>query len=139
MVRNTRVRTPGAKVAVVLVGVVLVVMVGVALAMVDFARGYLVATGLIVVLVVLTARSFRGADESDEPREWWRMTASPTSATVVGVLFLLQAVTTAVGLVRGDGAPVVWVGAGVGIVVAAGYFHSAVRRSRRYLRETPAS
>ena len=75
----------------------------------------------------------------DEPREWWRMTASPMSATVVGALFLLQAVTTAVGLVRGDGAPVVRVGVAVGIVVAAAYFHSAIRRSRRHLREAPAS
>lgn len=134
MAHAMRIRTPGAKFATVFVGTVVVLLFGIGLAAVVFGLGYLSATVLTVALVVFTARLFRGTSESPEPREWWRMTAAPASAFIVGALFLLQAVSSAFTLLTSGAPGVVWIGVAVGFIIAAAYIHSAVRLSRQRVR-----
>ena len=49
----------------------------------------LVAEIFILTTVWTGTRLFRGRDESDDPRQWWRATAGSKSGYVVGALFLL--------------------------------------------------
>ncbi|MFT4135697.1 hypothetical protein [Microbacterium sp.] len=114
-----------------LLGVIIIVMAGVAVAGIRFDMGYPVATVLGVVLVVFTARAFRGSGESDVAREWWRMTASPKSAYVLAALFLLHAAGTAIELLAGHAPPVVWLGVAIGAAISAAYVNSAIHQSRR--------
>lgn len=124
-----RLRTPPAKIAAVVIATALAMMVGFAGATVDFALGYLSATALLVAFVVLSARTFRGQDESAAPRPWWQLTATPASGYVLGALFLLSAVSAGVGLAVGRAPAIVSVGAVAGLAIAAAYVHSSVRLS----------
>jgi uncharacterized membrane protein YfcA len=59
---------------------------GGALASTDNARGILRSI-LVLLMVLLAARVFRGAAEpGDEPRAWWRMTGAPLSGFILGVI-----------------------------------------------------
>ena len=60
---------------------------GGALGPTDVSRGILRSV-LVLLVVVLAARVFRGATEpGDEPRPWWRMTGAPMAGFVLGTIF----------------------------------------------------
>jgi hypothetical protein len=54
---------------------------------------------LAFVLVLLGARVFRGVNEDDSARAWWRMTAGVPSGFVLGAVCTLVALFGAVGYV----------------------------------------
>jgi len=54
---------------------------------------------LAFVLVLLGARVFRGVNEDDSARAWWRMTTGVPSGFVLGALCILIALFGAVGYV----------------------------------------
>ncbi len=56
-------------------------------------------SALAFVLILLGARVFRGANEDDSPRPWWRMTARVQAGIVLGSLFALVALLSAAGYV----------------------------------------
>jgi hypothetical protein len=56
-------------------------------------------SALAFILILLGARVFRGANEDDSPRPWWRMTARMQAGNVLGALFALIALLSAVGYV----------------------------------------
>lgn len=61
---------------------------------------FLVAAVCLVVLYF--TRMFRGEDESDAPRLWWKMTAAPTSGFLFGTIFILQAGSLLLTRLDGD-------------------------------------
>jgi hypothetical protein len=55
---------------------------------------------LAFVLILVAARWFRGVDEELlPPRPWWRMTGGVRSGVVLGALFALVAIVSALGYV----------------------------------------
>ena len=64
--------------------------------------GTLSSAPLLLVVTGYAVRNFRDPDvePSAAPREWWRMTARPTSGYVVGTVFLAQACWVALRAAR---------------------------------------
>jgi hypothetical protein len=91
--------------------------------------GVVATSGLVLALVWTLTRWFRGENESDEPRSWWRMTARPIAGYVLAGWFLLQAVGTAVSQAPAV-TPAAAFGAVVAMLAAGAYMHSSVRLSR---------
>ncbi|MFW8745647.1 hypothetical protein, partial [Mesorhizobium japonicum] len=83
------------KVAYIVVGYIVTVSAGVAVAVTaDLAAGLLVYTALVVGFVGVGSRTFRGAGEDAvAPRPLWRMTARPTAGYIVAGLAALEAAT----------------------------------------------
>lgn len=90
--------------------------------------GWGVAAGVLIMVagVAWLTRSFRGGDESDAPREWWRMTASPAAGYVLSAWFLLQAIGTALTPASGAVTAAVFSAAASGGIAVA-YLNSSVR------------
>lgn len=99
--------------------------------------GVVVGTAVLLAVIVVLTRWFRGEHESRDPRAWWRMTARPTAGYVLAAWFFLQALTT--GLSRAPQVvPVTWINVCVTLLIAFAYVASSVRlgigerdRSRR--------
>jgi hypothetical protein len=87
--RIPRIRHWYAKLAYVVVSCVLVYLIA---AIPAGAGGPgILRSALAFVLIVLGARLFRGADEDDSPRAWWRTTARVPAGVALGSLFALVA------------------------------------------------
>jgi hypothetical protein len=61
--------------------------------------GGILRSALAFILILLGSRVFRGPDEDDTPRPWWRMTARVPAGVVLGSLCALVAIVSAVGYV----------------------------------------
>lgn len=88
-----RIRSAGTKVATCVVGSVVILLLGLLLAGTVGSNGWAIAlVGAVasVALVVFCARTFRGPDETDAPRPWWKMTGAPVWAFTFGALFLVS-------------------------------------------------
>jgi hypothetical protein len=87
-----------------------------------------------VCVVVFCARAFRGTTEPSAPRPWWKLTAGPVSSAVWGLLFAATALQwlllpPALGLA--EPAPLVAGHAGLQVVIALAFAHSALRMLRQ--------
>ncbi|MGO2643132.1 hypothetical protein [Brevibacterium aurantiacum] len=122
-----RIKTPAGKVGYLLVVAVGVTLIGIPLAAISFELGFAWATVALLVGVVVAARTFRGADESDAPRPWWKMTSTRGSGILLSVLFLIQGIAASVGAFASPNPPLAITGGVVALVVAALYLNSAVR------------
>lgn len=125
-----RIIRPEHKLGIILGGIALIVAVSVPLALlVPGVPLYAVAALVLqTALVVVAARTFRGADEDPvAARPWWQLTAKPTASVVLAVLFAAQVVSL---LVSGEVTPVIVVAAVVAGVTALAYLHSAARLTR---------
>lgn len=88
-----RIRSAGTKVAVCVVGSVVVFLGGLLFVGATGAADWplaLIVCSASIALVVFCARTFRGPDESDAPRAWWRMTGTPVWAYTFGAIFLVS-------------------------------------------------
>lgn len=122
-----RIKTPAAKVGFVLIVIVGITLTAIPLAAISYELGFAWATVTLVAAVVVAARTFRGAAESDAPRPWWKMTNSRGSGILLGVVFLTQSIAASVGAFASPNPPLALTGSGVALVVAALYVNSAVR------------
>jgi hypothetical protein len=92
-----RIRPWWVKAAYVVAGAALVYLVaGIPLGP---GSGGILRSGLAFILVVFGARIFRGPDEDDLPRPWWRMTAGVSGGVLLGSLFALVTFLSASGWV----------------------------------------
>jgi hypothetical protein len=83
------------KFAYVVVSLVLVYLI--AAIPVGPGGGGILRSALAFVLILVGARLFRGADEADSARAWWRMTARVPAGLVLGSLFALVAIFSVAG------------------------------------------
>ncbi|MCI0157165.1 hypothetical protein KNO15_10710 [Leifsonia shinshuensis] len=132
-----RIRDGSVKAASAIAGYALVAIAGFLIAM-GLGPGWGAAAGsaLIVALVIALTRVFRGEDESDEPRRWWRMTARPAAGFVLSGGFAAQAVGVAASS-SVDQTPLVWLSVAVSILIAVAYLNSSVRLTAHFTRLTP--
>ena len=93
--RIPRIRHWYAKLAYVVVSCVLVYLVAAIPAGAGGAA--ILRSALTFVLIVLGARVFRGANEDDSARAWWRTTARVPASVALGSLFALVALLSLVG------------------------------------------
>lgn len=125
-----RISAPSTQAGIVVVAVVLMPMIGVALTVVTPWWGAAWMLLAMTALVVFSARTFRGAQESTAPRPWWRMTAAPLASALLSAAFLAQAAFSFFStwspplVVPGNVAVVVL------LVIGAAYANSAIRLSR---------
>ncbi len=61
--------------------------------------GGILRSTLTFVLILFGTRLFRGPDEDNSPRAWWRMTERVPAGVVLGTLFALVAIISATGYV----------------------------------------
>ncbi|WP_165063346.1 hypothetical protein [Marisediminicola senii] len=130
-----RITTPVGKVAAVVVGYIIVLLAGL-LAVVATGSPTIAAAATIALLVgllVLCTRTFRGAGEPVEPsRPWWRLTGGPPSGFVMAALFALQGISYFLVVPTGgdDAAAVAPIAAPFYLLVAAAFVYSSVRQLR---------
>ncbi len=129
-----RIKTPAAKVGYLLVVVVVTTLTVIPLGAVSFELGFAGATTVVLAAVVVAARTFRGATESDAPRAWWKMTSTRGSGILLSVLFFIQGVITAFGAFTSPHPPFAVTGGLIALIVAALYLNSAIR-----IQPVPAS
>lgn len=102
----------------------------------------LVMNAIVVAVVAVGCRSFRGRGEDvAAPRPWWRMTARPTAGFVIAALVLVNAagaVVVAVFVPTGRPLEVV-LNPAVDVVVGAFYLHSSIRLLRTGRSTRPGS
>lgn len=129
-----RIRNGSAKAAFVIGGYLVSVVSG---TIVELAfgpgRGVIVSGMIALVVVLWLTRCFRGENESDAPRSWWRMSAHPTAGFVLAGWFLVQGVVTGLS-VAFDAPPGAGVSAVVSSVIAVGYLNSSVRLATAHVR-----
>lgn len=132
-----RIRDGSVKAASALAGYALAALAGFLIAT-GFGPAWGAAAGnaLIIALVIASTRVFRGENESDDPRSWWRMTARPAAGFVLSGGFLAQAVGVAASY-RLDQTPLVWLSAAVSILIAVAYLNSSVRLTAQSTRLMP--
>lgn len=95
----------------------------------DGAIGIIVSSILLVGLLVIAGRTFRGASEPIvPPRAWWRLTAGPVAGFVIAGLFALSAIGSAISWAGPDSSAVPTVCAVMfDTAAAAAYVNSSVR------------
>lgn len=127
-----RITSETSKAATVVVGVLLaIIATPIAAAGGGLATGYVVGTAISVGLVVLATRTFRGPGEAVEPpRPWWRATNRPTAGYVLGVLYLLQAVTLLTRLDSGSVRALTWLSVAICVAIGAYFLHSSARLAK---------
>jgi hypothetical protein len=91
---------------------------------------------VFLAAVLLGTRWFRGSEEGDGPRSWWRMTGRPAAGFVLGGILVLTCVSNLAAVPEG-GIP--W-----GIVVAqviagVAYLYSSFRLVRTAKTSKPAA
>lgn len=131
-----RIRSAGTKVAVCVVGSVVVFLGGLLLGGATGADDWplaLIGCSAWIALVVFCARTFRGPNETDAPRAWWRMTGTPVWAYAFGALFL----TSAFGVVKTTNEAAV-LPTVTDVVIAIAFVGSAVAQTRRPSRSDVA-
>ncbi|MGM1017861.1 MAG: hypothetical protein ACQEW8_10025 [Actinomycetota bacterium] len=122
-----RIRTPDAKIGYLLVVVLGVTFTAVPLAVVSLELGFAWATVALLSAVAVAARTFRGAEESDAPRPWWKMTSTRGSGILLSVLFFVHSVTTSFGAAESANPALALIGGSLALLVAALYLNSAIR------------
>src|SRR3954454_14243375 len=91
-----RVRNGATKAALIIAGYALAVVVGITVEVSTYPGwGVVAGCAVVLALVLILSRLFRGENESDAPRPWWRMTAYPTAGYVLAVWFFVQAIGSA--------------------------------------------
>ncbi len=95
--RTPRIRPWYVKLAYILASCALVYLV--AAIPVGPGGGGILRSTLTFVLILFGARLFRGPDEDNSPRAWWRMTERVPAGIVLGTLFTLVAIISATGYV----------------------------------------
>lgn len=125
-----RVRSDSVKIGLTISVIVLVVLLAFGVGLVNFEVGYGLALLVVLAAVLIFSRVFRGADESDAPRDWWVMTAGSTSSAILSALFLLRAIVGVVEIVHGSSPPTItYAGTGILLLIAAAYLNSAIRHA----------
>ena len=122
-----RVRNGATKAILIVAGYALAVVVGIVVELsTETGWGVAASSGIVLILVLTLARIFRGEDESDTPRSWWRMTARPAAGYVLAGWFLVQAIglSTSAMFAGGLGG---WVSGFVCLAIAIAYLNSAIR------------
>ncbi|MGO4595038.1 hypothetical protein AB4Z18_14580 [Leifsonia sp. 2TAF2] len=122
-----RVRNGATKAALIAAGSALAVIVGITVELTTYSGwGVIASCGIVVVLVLILTRLFRGENESDAPRQWWRMTADPTAGFVlVGWLFVQAIGSASTAMLTGGLTG--WVSGIVSLSLAVAYLNSAIR------------
>lgn len=136
---SSPIRNGTTKAMLVIAGYAVAILVGFMVELSTRSGWGVVASSTVVLLVVLVlSRLFRGEHESDTPRRWWRMTAYPAAGFVLTGWFLLQAISAmaAAAVLAG---PAGWSSGTVSLVLAIAYANSAIRltaidRARRSVR-----
>ncbi len=129
-----RIKEPSAKLGYVLVVAIGLTLTTIPLAAVNLDLGFAWGVLALVAAVVVAARTFRGAGESDAPRPWWKMTSTRGGGILLAVLFFIQGVTTSVGVFTVSNPPLALVGALVALTLSAFSLNSVIRT-----RPVPAS
>lgn len=121
-----RITDPTSKMAFIVVGIALVLIVGVAGAIgLGSLPAALYGSLTVAVLVCIAARTFRGAGEPvTPPRAWWRMTARPFAGFVGSGFFLVSAVSASTA---SGSATVAALVIALDLLAAAAYLHSSFR------------
>jgi hypothetical protein len=90
-------------------------------------------TAVSVGFLVFGIRAFRGPDELDLPRPWWRMTYSSRWGVALAIAFAIFAAFTVSSLIHDSGSERVVdvLLLAVSSIAAIGYIHSSVRLARR--------
>jgi hypothetical protein len=134
--RRMRIRDGVTKLACVLVACAAALMSGtVASAAAGVAAGVAVTSAVILLGAFLISRWFRGGDEDDRARPWWRMTSRPWAGYVLSASFLMQTAWSAASASGSE--PVAgWIAAGASALLAAAYLASSVRLTRAGLPAT---
>ncbi|MFB8187875.1 hypothetical protein ACFC14_01040 [Microbacterium sp. NPDC055988] len=122
-----RIKEPSAQVGYLLVVVIGVTLTVIPLMVVNFDLGFAWAVVSLIAAVAVAARTFRGREESDAPRPWWKMTSTRAGGIVLSALFLIQGVVTSLGALQSPNPPLVFVGGATWLTVAALYLSSAIR------------
>ncbi len=90
--------------------------------------GFISAAAIIIAVVALSARAYRGPDEAvDPPRAWWRMTATPVGSFALALVFGSQAVIAFGAGLNSDSRLTDWCAALVHAVIALAYLRSGTR------------
>lgn len=122
-----RIRNGATKVTLVIAGYALALLAGITVGVSTRSGwGVVVSSGIILLVVFVLTRLFRGENESDAPRPWWRTTARPTVGYVLAAWFLLQGIGGMSSSALGS-ASAGWVSAGVSLIIAVAYLNSAIR------------
>ncbi|WP_374008603.1 hypothetical protein [Leifsonia sp. LS-T14] len=121
-----RIRDGSTKAILVIAGYAFALLIGTTVGL-STQPGWGVATssGIVLALVLVLCRLFRGANETDARRTWWRMTAGPPAAYVLACWFGVNAIASVTSTIARDD-PVGWVGAVISLSLAALYLNSAI-------------
>jgi hypothetical protein len=125
-----RIVSPHAKFAYLLLSsfVIVTVYVTMTLTLGPWA-GTLSSGPLLLIVTGYAVRNFRDPDVEPyaAPREWWRMTARPTSGYVFAVLFLAQALWVALGAFRQPDAWALLVGVATEALLGVMFLRSSTK------------
>jgi len=133
-----RVRNGATKAILILIGYALAVLAGIAVE--PIARtgwGVVASSAIILVMVLVLTRMFRGENESDAPRTWWRVTADAPAGFVLSAWFFVQTIGS-LSVLAEQPPLAVWASALVSLVIAAAYLHCAIRLTANRRRAAPA-
>ncbi|MGZ0711336.1 hypothetical protein ACWPKO_23715 (plasmid) [Coraliomargarita sp. W4R53] len=122
-----RIKEPTAKVGYLLVVVIGIMLTVIPLAAISLEFGFAWAVASLLAAVIVAARTFRGATESDAPRPWWKMTSTRGSGIVLSALFFIQGVAASFGAFASPNPPYALIGGVVALIVGALYLNSALR------------
>ncbi len=120
-----RIIAPAAKVGFIVAAIIVLPMIGIALAAWSVLVGYSWALLALVALVIFTARVFRGPGEDLGPRPWWRMTFTSGWSWALCAVFAVQAVVSFAGSLGTPQAVTGGVGGTILFAIAAAYAVSA--------------
>lgn len=122
-----RVKTSAGKFGYLLIVAIGLTLTTVPLASVSIELSFWWGVLVIVAAVVTAARTFRGLNETDDPRPWWKMTSTRWSGALLCVLFLLQSIVAISGASASPSLPMALTGGIVAFLLAVLYLNSAVR------------
>lgn len=122
-----RIRDGSTKAILVIAGYAFAVLIGTTIGLSTYLGwGVAASSGIILLLVLVLCRLFRGENETDAPRTWWRMTARPPAGYVLACWFGVNSIGSVTPAIVSDQAAG-WVGALVSLILAGLYLNSAIR------------